>query len=84
MIINGKEVKFSPTNKRDAANMEKALKEMQQTEEKDRNITDTALMEQPGSVQEGLFYKTHAHTHTHLQKSHYFLYKLSLLHARST
>ena len=22
-------------------------------------------MEQPGSVQEGLFYKTHTHTHTH-------------------
>ena len=41
-------------------------------------------MEQPGSVQEGLFYKTHAHTHTHLQKSHYFLYKLYLLHAGST
>lgn len=39
------------------------------TEEKDRNITDTALMEQPSSVQEGPFCKTHTRTLIHTYRN---------------
>lgn len=60
MVINGKEIKFSISSRRDAANFELALKGMEKKEKKIKEMKNTSLTEMWDAVTEMFrdFFKT--------------------------